>query len=80
MKRCMQYLHTTDSHGNILPRGGLWGLPKVPSITRYSPLLEVVSKQYKSYTMKQLHAMTKLYSDKVIHNDKLYNEKGYIIA
>ena len=71
MKRCMQYLHTTESHGNILPRGGLWGLPKVPSITRYSPLLEAVSIQYKSYTMKQLHTMTKLYSEKVIYNDNV---------
>ena len=60
----MQYLHTTESHGNLLPRGGLWGLPKVPSIIRYSPLSEVVSIQYKSYTMKQLHTMTKLYSEK----------------
>ena len=76
----MQYLHTTESHGNILPRGGLWGLPKVPSIIRHSPLLEVVSKHNKSYTMKQLHTTTKLYSDEVIHNDKLYNEEGYIIA
>jgi len=39
---------------------------KVPSRIRLSPLLEVVSTQYKSYTMKQLHTMTKLYSEKVI--------------
>ena len=74
----MQYLHTTECQDYLLPRGVLWGLPKVPSIIRYSPLLEVVSIQYKSYTMKQLHTMTKLYSEKVIHKDKLYDEKGYI--
>ena len=70
----MQYLHTTECHGNILPRGGLWGLPKVPSITRYGwdlgSSFQAVQKLYDE-------TVTKLYSEK-LYTTTSYTVKIYI--